>query len=579
MRARVVAFILLVLLLTVASVSAQGDIAEVPRAATVIFENIEGRVPVPDNMNPYISGQYLDWGMWQATQEALFYLNYETGELMPWLASGYSFNEDNSVLTINIRDGVKWADGTAFTANDVAFTIEMLQANEELQYSFDMQRWVDSVEVADDATVVLNLTRPNPRFVTDYFGVRIWDTILIAPKHIWENVDPTTFNNFDLEAGLPMGTGAYSLVRSTETEQVFDRRDDWWAAETGFHALPAPQRAIWLATPSEELRAAMMANDELDAGWVFSRSTFEVAQSRNPNIVGWTADLPYAYLDPCPRFLNLNNQSVPFDDREVRWAVNAAISRDAVVAIAYEGMTEAAATLYPTYAPLQAFLDRNAALFEEYDVLGSDVTLIDSVMEGKGYARDADGLWVDESGNRITFTIITRSGETDLLRMGNVLVEQMRDAGFDVSFQPLESAIYYDDVSRGNAQAWLTGLCGSVSDPYKTFSRFHSRGSAPIGEAAPDPNPSRFENAEFDALVDAMAVLAATDEGFDELADQALAIWLHELPVIPLVQARLLTPFNETYWINWPTAENNYIHPGHWWVTGELMLINIQPAG
>ena len=78
--------------------------------------------------------------MWQATQEALFYLNYETGELMPWLASGYSFNEDNSVLTINIRDGVKWADGTAFTANDVAFTIEMLQANEELQYSFDMQR-------------------------------------------------------------------------------------------------------------------------------------------------------------------------------------------------------------------------------------------------------------------------------------------------------------------------------------------------------------------------------------------------------------------------------------------------------
>ena len=112
----------------------------------------------------------------------------------------------------------------------------------------------------------------------------------------------------------------------------------------------------------------------------------------------------------------------------------------------------------------------------------------------------------------------------------------------------------------GNAQAWLTGLCGSVSDPYKTFSRFHSRGSAPIGEPAPDPNPSRFENAEFDALVDAMAVLAATDEGFDELADQALAIWLHELPVIPLVQARLLTPFNETYWTNWPTR-GEQLHP------------------
>lgn len=577
MRARIIGFALLVVFLAVAPVVAQ-DIREVPREATVIFENIEGRVPVPDNMNPYISGQYLDWGMWQATQEALFYLNYETGELMPWLASGYSFNDDNSVLTITIRDGVKWADGTPFTAHDVAFTIDMLKNNPELQYSFDMQQWVESVSAEDDATVVFNLSRPNPRFVTNFFGVRIWDTILIAPKHIWENVDPTTFNNFDLEAGLPMGTGAYRLVRSTETEQVFDRLDSWWAAETGFHAMPAPERAIWLAAPGEDLRAAMMANNELDAGWIFSRSTFEVAQSRNPNIVGWTADLPYAYLDPCPRFLNLNNKTVPFDDREVRWAVNAAIDRDVVVAIAFEGMTEAAATLYPTYAPLQAFLDRNAALFEQYDVLGSDATLINTVMENKGYTRDAEGLWVDGDGNRITFTIITRSGETDQVRMGNIMVEQMRDAGFDASFQPLESAIYYDDISLGNAQAWLTGLCGSVSDPYQTFSRFHSRGSAPIGEAAPDPNPSRFENAEFDALVDAMAVLAADDEEFAALADQALEIWLRELPVIPLVQARLLTPFNETYWTNWPTADNNYIHPGHWWVTGELMLINIQPS-
>ena len=577
MRARIIGFALLVVFLAVAPVVAQ-DIREVPREATVIFENIEGRVPVPDNMNPYISGQYLDWGMWQATQEALFYLNYETGELMPWLASGYSFNDDNSVLTISIRDGVKWADGTPFTAHDVAFTIDMLKNNSELQYSFNMQQWVESVSAEDDATVVFNLTRPNPRFVTNFFGVRIWDTILIAPKHIWENVDPTTFNNFDLEAGLPMGTGAYRLVRSTETEQVFDRLDSWWAAETGFHAMPAPERAIWLAAPGEDLRAAMMANNELDAGWIFSRSTFEVAQSRNPNIVGWTADLPYAYLDPCPRFLNLNNKTVPFDDREVRWAVNAAIDRDVVVAIAFEGMTEAAATLYPTYAPLQAFLDRNAALFEQYDVLGSDATLINTVMEGKGYTRDSEGLWVDGDGNRITFTIITRSGETDQVRMGNIMVEQMRDAGFDASFQPLESAIYYDDISLGNAQAWLTGLCGSVSDPYQTFSRFHSSGSAPIGEPASDPNSSRFENAEFDALVDAMAVLAADDEEFMALADQALEIWLRELPVIPLVQARLLTPFNETYWTNWPTADNNYIHPGHWWVTGELMLINIQPS-
>ena len=577
MRARIVGFALLALFLAVAPVAAQ-DIREVPREATVIIENEFGRVAVPDNMNPYIAGQYLDWGMWQATQEALFYLNYETGEVIPWQASGYSFNDDKTEVTINIRDGVKWSDGTPLTAHDVVFTIEMLQGNPELQYSFDMQQWVASITAEDDHTVVMTLTRPNPRFVINYFSVRIWDTILIAPQHIWENVDPTTFNNFDLEAGLPMGTGAYRLVRSTETEQVYDRRDDWWAAETGFQPLPAPERAIWLGAPSEDLRAALMSNNELDAAWLFSRSTFEVAQSRNPNIVGWTTDLPYAYLDPCPRYLGLNNKSAPFDDREVRWALNAAIDRDLLVAIAYEGMTNPAATLYPTYAPLQAFLDRNAALFEEYDVLGSDATLINSVMEGKGYTRDSDGLWVDGDGERITFTLIARSSQTDKVRMGNILAEQMRAAGFDASFQPLEDGIFYADVPNGASQAWVTDLCGSVSDPYETFSRFHSRFSGPIGESVPGVNASRFENAEFDEIVDAMAVLAASDEGFDELADQALAIWLHELPGIPLVQARLLTPFNNSYWTNWPTSDNNYIQPGHWWVTGALMLHNIQPS-
>ena len=81
------------LLVALCSISLAQTINEVPREKTLILENIDGRVPVPDNMNPFITGQYLDWGMWQAVSESLFYLNLETGKLDPWLAESGEYSD------------------------------------------------------------------------------------------------------------------------------------------------------------------------------------------------------------------------------------------------------------------------------------------------------------------------------------------------------------------------------------------------------------------------------------------------------------------------------------------------------
>ena len=58
-------------------------------------------------------------------------------------------------------------------------------------------------------------------------------------------------------------------------------------------------------------------------------------------------------------------------------------------------------------------------------------------------------------------------------------------------------------------------------------------------------------------------------------AVSALTIWLPELPAVPLVQAALLTSFNGHYWDNFPTAENNYVHPGFWWATDLLIVAEV----
>src|SRR5262249_21785828 len=141
-------------------------------------------------------------------------------------------------------------------ADDVVFTIQMLISHApDLVDSAAMKEWVASVSKVDDQTVVFNLNKPNPRFQLDYFSVRIWGSVNIVPKHIWDGKDPLTFSYYDPSKGWPVGTGAYKLASISPTEFTYLRDDNWWGAKTGFAHLPEPQKLIWTWAGPEESRA------------------------------------------------------------------------------------------------------------------------------------------------------------------------------------------------------------------------------------------------------------------------------------------------------------------------------------
>src|SRR5690606_6404095 len=129
------------------------------------------------------------------------------------------------------------------------------------------------------------------------------------------------------------------------------------------------------------------------------------------------------------------------------------------------------------------------------------------------------------------------------LKVAPILVAQLRAAGFDASSRPVENAVFYSDVSLGRAAAWIGATCGSVQDPYASLDYFTSSNSAEIGKAAPVETTARFENAAYDAAVAKMSMLPNDASGFQAAADEAFGILAEEMPVVPLVEARLLTPF------------------------------------
>ena len=547
--------------------------SDVPREKTLIigFEGGPSAAPEQAGLNP---GSMSSQGHHQVMIESLYYLNYQTGELIPWLAAEQAtWNEDFTVVTIPLRDGIKWSDGEPFTAEDIVFTIEMLQANPTLSFA-DRVVDVAKAEAIDDVTLQITLNRTDPRFVVNAFGVRIWGAVRIVPKHIWEGQDPNTFNNFDLEKGWPVWTGPYKLVKATSTEFVFDRRNDWWGAETGFQDLPAPERIIFVEAGPDERKAAALSANEVDGEPSLRIDTFNTVLEQNPNAIGWTTEPPHAWIDPCPGMLGFNTRVAPWDDKDMRWAVNYALSKQEIGDAQTGGFGQPSPYNFPDYPALQAWLTENQDLLDQYGPTTYDPAKAKSLIESKGYVMGADGFY-EKDGERLQVDILFKTEEPILPAL---VVAAFQEIGIDAAPRALAGAAYFDARNTGDFEIETHHVaCGSVVEPYDELNLLHSRWIVPIGERASN-NIWGWSNAEYDQIVDEMQTIAPGAEQQHELFRRALEIRLQELPIISLTQQRRVVPYSTKYWTNWPTAENDYHHPPNWWMNFLMLVVDIQPA-
>ncbi|MFY9494139.1 MAG: ABC transporter substrate-binding protein, partial [Limnochordia bacterium] len=100
-----------------------------PRDKTLIVNLLTGRIGNPGNYNAWVGWRSSDQGLQNLANEPLWSVDFATGNIINGLAAGDPvYNEDFTKLTIPLREGVAWADGVPFTADDVVFTVETLIA-------------------------------------------------------------------------------------------------------------------------------------------------------------------------------------------------------------------------------------------------------------------------------------------------------------------------------------------------------------------------------------------------------------------------------------------------------------------
>ena len=551
---------------------------EVIARAQTLNVSVSSLIADPTNYNIYAPGVDRNrLGLHQLVYEYFFYSNLQTGEYIPWLAEKYAYNADFTAITVNLRAGVLWSDGKPFTADDVVFTYQLLAANPNMTWASETNKYVASAEKVDDLTVKINLKSANPRLhlIREAFpAVGIWGGLTMLPKHIWEGQDPLTFKNYP-----PVGTGPYKLVNATTAARTYERRDDWWGTKV-FGVTPAPKIINYMYAGDETATALALAANELDtvAIGILTVGSYKEVVKRNPNVQAWYKDAPYAWLDPCPRALMVQNAKAPWDKKEARWGLSYLIDRQKVVELAYQGTTTPAWGVWPNYDGLKPYFDAIADLRAKYPSDAYDPEKGEELLTAAGLKKGADGAWVDADGKKVTITYVVNSGSTEEMKVSAVVADQLRAAGFDVMVQPMSEPALGQATLRGEYDIrGVQSFCpGTI---YDNLWLFHGKHYVPLGETAPwyERNSFRYKNADFDKIVDEMEATPPSDVA--KVTDQfkrAMAIWLDELPVIPIVQAPALVPFSTTYWTGWPSATNPWNMPVSWWATFNTVIMGYQ---
>ena len=298
-----------------------------------------------DSFNVYIpNGNEFANGYYQQSLEYLWYANYVTGEITPWLATGFSYNADFTEMTVKIRDGVTWNDGQPFTAEDVAFTMNMQKNNPTLSGDSNTKFWKE-VAAPDAQTLMVSFTEPRPR-EHQMFYCKICTGYVVQPKHIWEKQDPKTFKN-----NPPVTTGPWMFEKAYPEQKIFvwKRNENYWNKE----AMPSAKYLIYRkAPPSDQQLPEALAGNADSVSIEYDVYAQNQSQLSFINMV--------AYLDPCPRGVFFNCDQPPFDKEEFRRAMSMLINRPKIAENIWAPPSKPAAAPWADYRNLDQFINKDA---------------------------------------------------------------------------------------------------------------------------------------------------------------------------------------------------------------------------
>lgn len=400
------------------------------------------------------------------------------GEMIPAVAEKYELSEDGTTYTFTLRDGVKFHNGQTVTAEDVVYSINRCAAVPEGQEKPLVAAFsaIRSVEALDEKTVTVTIAQRDLEFIS-------YMTAAIIPA------------GYADQATAPVGTGPFKFVSRTPQENfIMERFEDYWGT-------PA-----WLDKVTykicENADALVMNLNGSSIDLCAHLTSAQAAQlNSNFKVLEGTMNLVQA--------IYLNNQAKPFDNQLVRQALCYAIDRQGIMDMVADGHgTAVGSSIYPAFT--KYFLP------ELVDKYPHNVEKAKELLTQAGYPDGFD------------MTISVPNNYQPHMDTAEVVAEQLREAGINVTIQPVEWSTWLDTIYNGRQfQATVVGVDAANMTARAMLERFTSDYAK---------NFINYNNPAYDALF--QQAINAADEATQTdlykqmetmLADTAANVYIQDL--------------------------------------------------
>mgnify|MGYP002620893147 CR=1 FL=1 len=448
----------------------------------------------PTNLDPLKYNVFGSFNVYSLVYNTLYRWN-EDGSLEPELAAAQpEISSDGLTYTITLREDVTWHDGSRFTSEDVAHTINAVLDPTNGSTWFAGLSPIDNVSTPDEKTVQLELSRPHSVLQG-----------MLAQVPIISSSKPYVAN--ETWANTMMGTGPFKFVRWDQGSQVVLERNENYFVE----GLPYLDGVVMRTVGEDAARIANITNGNSDIMPMVPFNQIDVLKGRGVEVV----TTPKSAL--LPTLFPSHKAGRPTADPHFRKAVAWAIDRGQIADVVFRGAASPASTMMASGTP---YWD------EKLGTTYGDTADLDKAKAELAASGVAPGTAIE---------LVVRN-EPTAIAIGTIVQANLKELGLEATLSPEEAASYLPKLLSGDFDLMLlnieVGLTSGFTPMY-VFAAIHSTSGS---------NYIKFNDAEMDRLlVEAMSDPADPAAAWRAVQERDLEI----VPYIPTVTARYVEAYSQ----------------------------------